>query len=106
MAKGLKKADIKISGMHCTTCAVTIEDAVKSLGKSVEVRVNFGNDTAQVVFDPAIVSLQKIEEAIHGAGYEVIHQEVIISVGGMMCATCVETIEKLSLHSPGSSGHG
>ena len=97
MAKGKKKADLKISGMHCATCAVTIEDAIKSLGKDVEVQVNFGNDTAQVVFDPEKVSLQKIEEAIHGAGYEVIHQEVIISVGGMMCATCVETIEKANI---------
>ncbi|MDD1708834.1 MAG: heavy metal translocating P-type ATPase, partial [Methanoregulaceae archaeon] len=101
MAKGKKKADLKISGMHCATCAVTIEDAVKSLGKDTDVQVNFGNDTAQVEFDPGRVSLKQIEEAIHGAGYEVIHQEVIIRIGGMMCATCVQTIEKALSSLPG-----
>ena len=101
MAKGKKKADLKISGMHCATCAVTIEDAVKSLGKGTETQVNFGTDTAYVEFDPDKVSLREIEGAIRGAGYEVIHQEVIIRVGGMMCATCVETIEKVLSSLPG-----
>ncbi|MCU0627871.1 MAG: heavy metal translocating P-type ATPase [Methanoregulaceae archaeon] len=101
MVSGKKKADLNISGMHCATCAVTIEDAVKSLGKGTEVQVNFGNDTAQVEFDPGKISLRQIEEAIRGAGYEIIHQEVIIRVGGMMCATCVETIEKALSSLPG-----
>jgi len=26
--KGMRRADIRISGMHCATCAITIEDAV------------------------------------------------------------------------------
>ncbi len=101
MAKGKKKADLKISGMHCATCAVTVEDAAKSLGKGVEAKVNFGNDTAQVEFDPDMVSLREIEAAIRGAGYEVIQEELIIRVGGMMCATCVETIEKALSSLPG-----
>ncbi len=101
VAKGKKKADLKISGMHCATCAVTVEDAAKSLGKGVEAKVNFGNDTAQVEFDPDTVSLREIEAAIRGAGYEVIMEELIIRVGGMMCATCVETIEKALSSLPG-----
>jgi len=101
MGNGKKRAELKISGMHCATCAVTIEDAVKSLGTDMEVQVNFGNDTAVVEFDPGKVSLRRIEDAIRGAGYEVIHQEIIIRVGGMMCATCVETIEKALSSLPG-----
>ena len=99
--KGMRKADIRISGMHCATCAVTIEDAVGSLGKGTTAKVNFGTDSARIEFDPDLVSLREIEAVIKGAGYDVIHDEVIIRVGGMMCATCVETIEKALSSFPG-----
>lgn len=97
------QADLKITGMHCASCALTIEDSVKKLGKGVEVQVNFGTDSAHVVYDPEKVSLTEIEGAIRSAGYEVIHQDVVIRVGGMVCAMCVETIEHALSALPGIS---
>ena len=63
--------------------------------------VNFGTDTAHVEFDPAKVSLPDLEKAVKEAGYDVVNQEVTIKVGGMMCATCVETIETALRELPG-----
>ena len=63
--------------------------------------VNFGTDTAHVEFDPAKVSLPDLEKAVKEAGYNVVNQEVTIKVGGMMCATCVETIESALRTLPG-----
>ncbi|MFA4877710.1 MAG: heavy metal translocating P-type ATPase [Methanoregula sp.] len=88
-----KKAELKISGMHCATCAVTIEDSLSRIPHVVNARVNFGTDTAHVEFIPEKNSLGEFEKAVKDAGYTIINQEVTIKVGGMMCATCVETIE-------------
>ena len=63
--------------------------------------MNFGTDTAHVEFDPEKVSLPDLEKAVKEAGYDVVNQEVTIKVGGMMCATCVETIESALRELPG-----
>jgi Cu+-exporting ATPase len=94
-------ANLKISGMHCATCSITIEDAISSIGEGTTGQANFGTDSARVDYDPAKVSLKDIEKVIRKAGYEVIHDEVVIKVGGMVCATCVETIEKALSALPG-----
>jgi Cu+-exporting ATPase len=94
-------ADLKISGMHCATCSLTIEDAVAGIGRGTIARANFGTDSVRVEFDPSVVPLQEIEKVIVAAGYEVIHDEVVLKVGGMVCATCVETIEKALSVLPG-----
>jgi P-type Cu+ transporter len=96
-----KKAEIKISGMHCATCAINIEESLSKLDAVSKAQVNFGTDTAHVEFDPAKVSLAEINKAVKDAGYEVINREVTVKVGGMMCATCVQTIEAALRALPG-----
>jgi Cu+-exporting ATPase len=96
-----KVIDLKLAGMHCATCSVTIEEALAGIGKGTSAKANFGTDSARVEYDPAQVSLKEIEKVVHDAGYEVINQEVVLKVGGMVCATCVETIEKALSALPG-----
>jgi len=96
-----KKAELKITGMHCATCAVNIEESLSQLKDVEKAQVNFGTDTAHVEYDPAKVSLHDIEKAVKEAGYDVVNQEVTIKVGGMMCATCVETIGAALREIPG-----
>lgn len=97
-----KKAELKISGMSCATCAVNIEDSLSKIKDVSKAQVNFGTDTAHVEFDPEKVTLAELENAVRDAGYEIVNREVVIKVGGMVCATCVQTIEALSVHFPGS----
>ncbi|MGB8309062.1 MAG: copper ion binding protein, partial [Methanoregula sp.] len=96
-----KNAELKITGMHCATCAVTIKEALAQVKNVSGAEVNFANDTARVEFDPAKVSLGDLEKAVRAAGYDVTNREVIIRIGGMMCATCVETIEAALRALPG-----
>jgi Cu+-exporting ATPase len=96
-----KKAELKISGMHCATCAVTIEESLAKIGDGTNARVNFGTDSARVEYDPKKVSLARIEKAVKDAGYDVVNREATIKVGGMMCATCVETIGAALRELPG-----
>lgn len=96
-----KKAEIKISGMHCATCAINIEESLGQLKDVSKVQVNFGTDTAHVEFDPKKVSLTELEKAVKTAGYDVINHEVTLKIGGMVCATCVQTIEAALRALPG-----
>jgi Cu+-exporting ATPase len=96
-----KKAELKITGMHCATCAVTIEESLAGLKDVNAARVNFGTETAHVEFDPQKVSLKDLDNAVKNAGYDTINQTVTLKVGGMMCATCVETIETALKALPG-----
>ncbi|HSA37659.1 MAG TPA: heavy metal translocating P-type ATPase [Methanoregula sp.] len=96
-----RKAELKITGMHCATCAVNIEESLSKIKDVEKAQVNFGTDTAHVEFDPKNVSIHDLEKAVKEAGYDVVNHEVTISVGGMMCATCVETIEAALNELPG-----
>ncbi|MDO9323860.1 MAG: heavy metal translocating P-type ATPase [Methanoregula sp.] len=96
-----KKAEIKIAGMHCATCAVNIEESLAGLKDVTKARVNFGTDTAHIEYDPAKVSLATLEKAVKEARYDVVNSQVTIKIGGMMCATCVETIETVLKDLPG-----
>jgi len=90
------KAELKISGMHCATCAVTIEESLSRIKDVSKAQVNFGTDTAHVEFDPGTVTIAQLEKGVRDAGYEVVNGEVTLKIGGMVCATCVQTIESAS----------
>ena len=96
-----KTLELKISGMHCATCAANIEKSLARIGKVDRAEVNFGTDTARVEYDTAHATLSDIERAVRDAGYEVVHEEATLKVGGMVCATCVETIENALSALPG-----
>lgn len=89
-----KKAEIKVSGMTCATCAATIESALKRKEGVLQAQVNLGSETAQVEYDATRVVLAELEDAVREAGYEVEEDRATINVGGMVCATCVSTIEE------------
>ena len=95
------KAEIKISGMHCATCAINIEESLLQIREVSKVQVNFGTDTAHVEFDPQKVSITELEKAVKDVGYDVVNHEVTLKIGGMVCATCVQTIESALRALPG-----
>ena len=93
MAEGRKKAELKISGMTCATCATTIEKSILSKDGVADAQVNLGTESATVEYDPTQVRLIDLEKAVTDAGYGVIHEKVTLKIGGMTCAMCVKTIE-------------
>ena len=93
MSEQHKKAELKISGMTCATCAVTIEKSLKNLTGVIHATVNLGSETATAEYDATTVSLPELEQAITQAGYDVIHDSVVIKIGGMTCVMCQQTIE-------------
>ncbi|KPJ60439.1 MAG: ATPase P [Latescibacteria bacterium DG_63] len=93
MAEEKKKTLLKISGMTCATCAVTVEKSLSGLRGVTQAEVNLGRETAMVEYDTEKVKLSDLEHVVREAGYEVVHERVVLKIGGMTCATCVKTIE-------------
>lgn len=93
MAEERKKAELKISGMTCATCATTIKKSLLSRDGVTDAQVNLGNETATVEYDATKLKLGDLEKAVTDAGYEVINEKVVLKIGGMTCAMCVKTIE-------------
>ncbi|MDD3622339.1 MAG: heavy metal translocating P-type ATPase, partial [Methanofollis sp.] len=92
---------LKVTGMHCATCAVTVEKALQETKGVHGASVNLGAEQASVEYDPSQASPAEIEEAIAGAGYGVVTGRATLKVGGMMCATCVKTVEAALQALPG-----
>ncbi len=90
---GMKTSTFGVMGMMCATCVGTVEGAIKELPGIKDVSVNLTTERARVVYDPSQVSPEQIAKAVEGAGYQVAVSEVTVSVGGMTCATCAQTIE-------------
>jgi Cu+-exporting ATPase len=94
--KASKKAAVKIAGMTCTSCAMTIENALQRAAGVDKASVNFATETAYVEYDDAITSEKEFENIIKATGYDVYKgtQKIILRIGGMTCASCAQTIEK------------
>ncbi|WP_440949428.1 heavy metal translocating P-type ATPase [Methanosphaerula subterraneus] len=98
-----KKAELQVSGIHCATCAVTIEESLAAVPGVEKAEVNIATNTATVHYDQGKTDLAALEGAVTGAGYGVVRAEAVIRIGGMMCAVCVQTIEAALRDLPGVS---
>lgn len=60
---------ISISGMHCASCVIKIEGALKKIRGVTDASVNFGTQTATITTKPG-TSLDTCEKAIINLGYK------------------------------------
>ncbi|MDR1900954.1 MAG: heavy metal translocating P-type ATPase [Treponema sp.] len=63
---------IPIGGMTCAACASRIEKAVRKLNGIESVQVNLATEKAAVNYDPRVLRISAVKEAIEKAGYKVL----------------------------------
>ncbi len=90
-----KKIVLNIGGMSCINCAKVIEKYTSKLGGVTHVTVNLAAEKAIIDYNPDIIDQKTIEATITDIGYQVIHEKIVIPVGGMTCINCAKTIEKV-----------
>ncbi|MFQ6054417.1 MAG: heavy metal translocating P-type ATPase [Methanosarcinales archaeon] len=61
---------LKISGMHCASCAQNIEKALNKLSGVSSASVNFPMEHATVQYYPEQVNIEEIKRVVKGLGYE------------------------------------
>lgn len=95
--------ELSVEGMTCAACVGHVERALKKVPGVAGAEVN-------LVTKKAVVQLQRPVErtalaaAVEKAGYEVVPprvDEVVLSVRGMTCASCVGRVEKALRAVPG-----
>ena len=59
-----------ITGMHCTSCASNIEDALKKVSGVLRTQVNFALEKAYIEFEPWKLEVKDLIEAIEKSGYK------------------------------------
>src|SRR3989344_1427 len=64
----------KVIGMDSAHCAMTVEQAIKTLAGIEKVEADFNNARAKIIFDPEKVSEKDIERVIEEAGYKPIKE--------------------------------
>jgi len=69
MAKITKKT-IKIEGMHCTSCAMSIDMDLEDLEGVISSKTSYAKQIAEVEFDEEKVELEKMLEIIKNLGYK------------------------------------
>ena len=66
--KSMKELFIPISGMTCASCANAVERALKKLDGMEEANVNFASEKAKIIYDPKILHLSQIKDAVKKLG--------------------------------------
>jgi Cu+-exporting ATPase len=65
----MQKTILKISGMHCASCATLIENTLKKEKGVKSVNVNFANAKVYLEYEPIEIGIDGIKKIIHGLGY-------------------------------------
>ena len=88
-----RKAELKVTGMQCASCALNVERALTAREGVHDARVNLATGTASVDYDPAKTTIADIEQAVTDAGYGVLKSTATVRIGGMVCASCASVVE-------------
>ena len=88
---------LPIQGMTCTSCAQTVEKALRKLDGVGDASVNLATDEAQVTYAPSRTDRAQMAEAVREAGYDVSDEgeKCVLSIGDMSCESCAQTISRM-----------
>ena len=64
-----EKAILRIGGMTCVLCEKTITEALSQLDGVVSVSVNLSTEKATVTYNPRMIRLADLKQAVENAGY-------------------------------------
>ncbi len=65
------KKKFKISGMHCTSCAMSIDGDLEDLLEGIKSsNTNYAKSETEVEFDEKKVSVEQIVKSIESTGYK------------------------------------
>ncbi|HFU4060313.1 TPA: heavy metal translocating P-type ATPase [Streptococcus suis] len=92
----MQKESIRIAGMTCASCAMTVEKAVGKLTGVEKASVNLATEKLSVSFDENVLSLSDVGQAVEKAGYGLVRNLITetYAIEGMTCASCAMTVEK------------
>jgi len=96
----VKKGILKVTGMHCASCALLIEKNLKKKPGVINASVNYGTEKATIDYDESKADIRHFVHAIREVGYDVIEESsssneriVTLKIIGMDNPHCVNEIK-------------
>ncbi|MBA2776212.1 MAG: copper-translocating P-type ATPase [Chloroflexia bacterium] len=98
--------DFAVDGMTCASCVRRVEQALAKTEGVSDIRVNLATERAHIAIDPALITVDRLSDAVSRAGYtsgaitlpsagRASHiDELTFDIEGMTCASCVRRVEK------------
>ncbi|MBD3206910.1 heavy metal translocating P-type ATPase [Candidatus Bathyarchaeota archaeon] len=75
--ENVREVQLKIVGMTCAACVAAVEKALKKVEGVEEAVVNLATEKAFVRYDPQVVSILDLRQAVRDAGYDVSEEEEV-----------------------------
>jgi Cu+-exporting ATPase len=101
MNQPTKHAAIKITGMTCANCQTAVQKALQHHPGITTATVNLATHTATIDYDPTQTTLQQIDDIIKKTGYGTETNTTTLTVEGMTCAVCQQTVTNALQHLDG-----
>jgi len=70
MQNNIQKTILKVTGMHCASCAAVIENALKGKSGVSSANVNFASEKLYLEFNPIEMSIARIQKLLADLGYK------------------------------------
>lgn len=85
-----------IDGMTCSSCAQTVETNTQKLKGVASASVNLVTEKLTVNYDESLLTDEDIKETVAKSGYQARAntKKKILTIDGMTCASCAQTVEK------------
>lgn len=71
----MTKRNFKVEGMHCASCASSVESMLGSMEEVKEARVNFADESVFVEYDGEKLAPSKMQEAVQKIGYDLVIEQ-------------------------------
>ena len=69
---GVKRRNFPVQGMGCAACVARVENTLKACKGVSGVNVSLASNSAQVDYDPAVVTPGELKKAVQDAGYDML----------------------------------
>jgi len=89
-----KRTVLKIGGMHCAGCVISIQKYISEMTGVNKIEVNLATEKAILEFDQTKVKLDFIEKALEEIGYKIAYEKLILRLGGISDSTDAEKLEQ------------
>lgn len=66
------KITLKLSGLHCTSCALNIDSELEDLPGIISTTTSYARQESTVIYDPQMASPANFNQIIEKLGYKVI----------------------------------
>ena len=91
----VRRITLPVTGMTCVNCAMNIQRGIKKMSGVAEISVNSASEQATIDFDPQVLQVKDLIEAVGGLGYAVPTAGIDLPVTGMTCVNCAAGIERI-----------